>query len=419
MVSQCHQDVESGHRFTIQNKLREFIKTKCFLAICVTFFVLNAFTYYSTRVDTSLIYQPKGKSRPLVIKFDEKFWINKTERTILLWTTFFLEKHWVRILQEHFKLYDCNCVVTGNRDEITSADAVVFHALDLWFWEKLPKYRDPKQIWIIYVAEPTAHIHYTGMKWRFPRYTFNWTLSYRRDSTVYAPYGHFQVKEVPTDNVYNIAKNKSKMVASLIGNCHDDARRYRYLYELAKHTSVDFYGRCGNKTCPRAPGVCENILRPYKFKITFENSNCKNYVSEKFWNGIREDKIPIVNWKPWQKLPFAPQKSYINVFDFKTMKDLGDYLNYLNTNDTEYNSYFNWRNTFKVVHGDVVWHMFCTLCKRLKENPVRAQVVDYIGWMENDTCKPWSVSDIFRDILLSSLMPQTVNMTYCLILKHS
>ena len=35
--------------------------------------------------------------------------------------------------------------------------------------------------------------------------------------------------------------------------------------------------------------------------------------------------------------------SYINVLDFKSVKQLAEYLHYLNRNDTAYNEYFKWR----------------------------------------------------------------------------
>ena len=38
----------------------------------------------------------------------------------------------------------------------------------------------------------------------------------------------------------------------------------------------------------------------------------------------------------------APPKSYINVFDFKNVHELAEYLLYLDKNDTAYNEYFRW-----------------------------------------------------------------------------
>ena len=64
--------------------------------------------------------------------------------------------------------------------------------------------------------------------------------------------------------------------------------RLAYAKELSKHISVDIYGACGTMTCPRSSGKCGDMLdNDYKFYLAFENSNCKDYITEKFFvNGL-------------------------------------------------------------------------------------------------------------------------------------
>jgi hypothetical protein len=232
----------------------------------------------------------------------------------------------------------------------------------------------------------------------YSRYTFNWTLSFRKDATVFAPYGHAAPLDLTTTKVKrkelankNYAARKTKMTYAMISNCVDDAGRFSYIKKLRQYTPIDLYGRCGNLTCPRN-NTCGEMLEPYKFAIAFENSNCKGYISEKFWNGLMRESIPIVNWIPEQVPSDAPPKSYINVYDFQSMSELAKYLDYLNKNDSEYNSYFEWRKTHRVVHGGTMWNQFCYLCRALHNDSIPAQVVDYQSWWSDDTCKEWSVS---------------------------
>ena len=65
--------------------------------------------------------------------------------------------------------------------------------------------------------------------------------------------------------------------------------RLNYARELGKYINVDIYGACGSKRCPRTnANKCFSLLdKEYKFYLAFENSNCKEYITEKFFvNGL-------------------------------------------------------------------------------------------------------------------------------------
>lgn len=80
-----------------------------------------------------------------------------------------------------------------------------------------------------------------------------------------------------------------KQVAWFVSNCHPRNQRMHYARELSKYIQVDIYGACGSLRCPRSQSqTCFDMLdEDYKFYLAFENSNCKDYITEKFFvNGL-------------------------------------------------------------------------------------------------------------------------------------
>lgn len=122
--------------------------------------------------------------------------------------------------------------------------------------------------------------------------------------------------------------------------------RLEYIKQLnATGFKIDNIGRCFNNTeLPRRNNhEYLQYLKKYKFYFAFENSyHCRDYVTEKlFFNGFLAGTVPVV-WgakrKDYEKV--SPPKSFIFVEDFSSMKDLIQYLNYLDQNDEEYMEYF-------------------------------------------------------------------------------
>merc|ERR1719483_460133 len=159
-----------------------------------------------------------------------------------------------------------------------------------------PYFRRPlHQIWMIYLLECPFHTQKFHDK-----SVFNWTATYRSDSTLVTPYERWQlynqnVVSLPSNKSY--ATNKTKQVAWFVSNCGTRNGRLRYARELSKYITVDIYGACGRNRCSRIhEDKCFNMLdTDYKFYLAFENSNCQDYITEKFFvNGLGHDVIPIV-----------------------------------------------------------------------------------------------------------------------------
>uniref|UniRef100_A0A5K4EP96 Fucosyltransferase n=1 Tax=Schistosoma mansoni TaxID=6183 RepID=A0A5K4EP96_SCHMA len=152
---------------------------------------------------------------------------------------------------------------------------------------------------------------------------------------------------------------------------------FTLIHESPEHISlantldneVDIYGKCGTKICPRnlvndplLPDCFKLIRENYKFYLSFENSLCRWYITEKlFKNALKNDILPIVMGASIEEYErVAPPYSFIHVDQFESPAKLADYLKYLDKNDTAYNEYFAW-------HGHGIIHDWdsqpqCAMC---------------------------------------------------------
>lgn len=70
--------------------------------------------------------------------------------------------------------------------------------------------------------------------------------------------------------------------------------------------------------------------------MALENSLCRDYITEKLWgNSFRYTVVPIVLKREIVE-PYAPPNSFIAFDDFKSVREMGEYLNMLMKNKSEY-----------------------------------------------------------------------------------
>ena len=71
--------------------------------------------------------------------------------------------------------------------------------------------------------------------------------------------------------------------------------RDSFVADLSKYIDVDIFGSCGSRGCPgRRSNECYQYLeRNYRFYLSFENSLCRDYVTEKAFHPLKYNLIPI------------------------------------------------------------------------------------------------------------------------------
>ncbi|XP_063586482.1 alpha-(1,3)-fucosyltransferase C-like [Penaeus indicus] len=205
---------------------------------------------------------------------------------------------------------------------------------------------------------------------RGQRLTFNWSFSYTDDSEIRYPYGRVVRRETPLEphvTGRNYAEGKTRLAAWFVSNCNTESKRENLAKSLQKWLTVDVYGNCGPYRCAQTHWrECHALLNStYKFYLSFENSLCRDYVTEKFFTPLQLDVVPVVyGYANYSRL--APPHSYIDALSFNTTKGLAEYLLYLDKNDTAYNEYFRWKPYYRqLFQHDLRTKAFCDLCERL------------------------------------------------------
>ena len=173
-------------------------------------------------------------------------------------------------------------------------------------------------------------------------------IAYHSLSTLPVPYGYYVASD-PMDSKprEDLLSKKTRLIAWMASNCENTFwPRNDFVHDLAKFLPIDMYGKCGNLTClPPMSEECNNMLQSYKFYLALENTECDEYITEKFWdNCLKHGVVPVVyggRKAAYEKL--APPNSFIHVSDFKSTEELANYLIELSKDDIKYSKYFQWR----------------------------------------------------------------------------
>lgn len=162
------------------------------------------------------------------------------------------------------------------------------------------------------------------------------------------------------------AKDGGGLVVWAATNCASVSRRLEYLKKLNDVAPVHSIGKCWNNMRGKSannsllPNRGRGLLKDgfgkdaqsewihmgtnYKFYFAAENYLCDGYVSEKMWIGFAYGMVPIL-YGTSVHASFAPSiDSYIDVRNFTSSKELGQFLLRLDEDDDAYMQYHAWRN---------------------------------------------------------------------------
>lgn len=338
---------------------------------------------------------------------------NKDYKLVLLYTPIWKAMPWPGV-SDSYDFVHCygklcpisNCRITYNKQALGVSDVVIFHGKDLpspeHMMEIIPQ-KHEKQRWVFKMHE---NPHNTDNQSSYDGF-FNWTMTYRRDSDIFMPYNFYSTLPDNTgignfEENRNYAQGKTKLVAWMVSHC--GTKRDEFVRKLQKYINIDVYGKCSKefgqeRTCKPRSTECSDLLKQYKFYLSFENGFCEDYITEKYWSTpFENDMIPVVlggaNYDPMVAVP----GSYINVLDFKSIKNLADYLEFLDKNDTEYNRYFEWKKNYKIGNPEC-WT--CNICAAASNPTLPTKVYDLSTfWGVNTTCNKYSdkITNMLKEV---------------------
>jgi alpha-1,3-fucosyltransferase len=293
-----------------------------------------------------------------------------------------------------------NCYTTSNRyllgGNISRFDAVMIHGAEFqlldYTLEYMENWRKPHQRFVYFMLEPPTFFDSNYYDSRYNNF-WNYTVTYRRDSDIFHPYGLILPKNDVHDNLtslwpvrynetwflretlpqknsnfLNLAKRPHK-IAWVVSRCNSSSLREAYVSELKNYYPVHIMGKCGSPDCENVTDdECWGMIsQKHKYYLSFENSFANDYVTEKFFRRMNSSLLPIVLGQA-NYSQVAPPHSHINVLDFDSPKSLAKYLRQLDRNDSAYLSYFWWKDIYHVEFKSLREQVFCKLCELLQDN---------------------------------------------------
>jgi hypothetical protein len=232
------------------------------------------------------------------------------------------------------------CTFTTDPRAADDADAIVFHLPSLE--SDLPKRKAPGQLWVAWSLE--SRVNCPRLDDRSFMAPFDLTMTYERSSDVWYPYFDPTIAAELQRPV--VPRTANAPVVFLQANRFDLFDRVAFSGEVMTRVKVDSFGTIHRNQARTIPGGRQSrvaLYSRYKFTLAFENSLAPDYVTEKLYDPLVAGSVPVYRGAG-EVAELAPAPGcYIDASDFASGRELGAYLNHLNSRDDEYLAYHQWR----------------------------------------------------------------------------
>jgi hypothetical protein len=141
-------------------------------------------------------------------------------------------------------------------------------------------------------------------------------------------------------NRESLLREKTKFCNFIVSNGSCE-KRNRFFEQLSKYKRVDSAGRFMNNMgafLPPNPPDKWEFIRPYKFTIAFENSSHPGYTTEKIFEPLMMDSLPIYWGNPLVDRDFN-RRRFLNLHEFRDEAALIERIVEIDKNDDLYFEY--------------------------------------------------------------------------------
>ncbi|ETN83105.1 fucosyl transferase [Necator americanus] len=332
-------------------------------------------------------------------------------KRIVLWTTVFGETKSVDF--SDCKGFSDRCIVTSNKSLAPVADAVVFHARDIPNAPLPEPYlRRPHQRYVFLTMETPSNSgrHAVPCSFKLPSIItnfFNWTATYLLSSDVVFKYGLFYLSakeaELKGFKFVNFHIDESALIKKksgifgIISNCKTLAGRELAIKELSRYINVTIGGKCAMNEnylnlCPSG-NSCSELYEQYPFYFAVENSVCKDYVTEKYWDRTSFASIPIVMRRKIYESSNMPPHSFIAMDDYNSPKEMAENLRKIESDNVI--DVVQWMASPRLGQSDVVLKL-SVLHQQIFNGRIRCKSYkrayeEYFTWRKGQwTAAPWN-----------------------------
>ncbi|KYR00802.1 glycosyltransferase [Tieghemostelium lacteum] len=290
----------------------------------------------------------------------------------------------IQIMQCSYQGKEYNVTITTDKELLKDANMVLYFDDGPDTFNPVPPVKD--KINMVCLSESIYNTHCLGEKECANR--FNWTISLPKDSDIRIHYFMNSLRLLPVGDSFDFQRDvmETKIKAKREENvglaswftsycATEGSNRIHYMESLMKYIKVDSYGEClnnielqGEQRFNTTKKFLEIAKR--KFYFSFENSMCPEYLSEKAYQCLNSNVVPVIMAHP-SATKLLPTGSYIYVGDFSSSKELADYLVYLDQNDEMYKKYFAYRKDKKNYEQWIKTfsdkHMYCDIFTHFQE----------------------------------------------------